>query len=132
MKFLKFSLLVALLVAACIPGVAQTQQLRLNIPFDFVVKGKTLPAGHYIVQQGNMDEAVWTIEGGHGSAIFLTNPVESSNVAHGLSLVFLRAGDQYALLQIWDGAQTGRELLLSNVKQTIVAQGTKLVEINAE
>jgi hypothetical protein len=132
MKFLRFSLLVALLVAACLPGVAQTQQLRLNIPFDFVVKGKTLPAGHYIVRRGNIDDSVWTIESGHGSAIFLTNAVESPKVAHGPSLVFLRAGDQYALLQIWDEGHAGRELMLSNVKQTIVAQGTQVVEVNAE
>ena len=132
MKFLKLSLLLALLVAACVPGVAQTQQLRLNIPFDFMVKGKTLPAGHYILRRGTIDDDVWTIESGHGSAIFLTNPVESSNVAHGLSLVFLRAGDQYALLQIWDEGHAGRELLLSHVQQTMVAQGTQVIEINAE
>ena len=132
MKFLRFSLLVALLVAACLPGVAQTSQLKLNIPFDFVVKGKTLPAGQYIVRPGNIDDGVWTIESGHGSAIVLTNPVESPKVAHRPSLVFLRAGDRYALLQIWDEGHAGRELLLSNVKQTMVAQGTQVVEINAE
>jgi hypothetical protein len=132
MKFLKLSLLLALLVAACVPGVAQTPQLRLNIPFDFMVKGKILPAGHYIVRRGNIDEGVWTIQSGHGSAIFLTNPVDSRKVAHSPSLVFLKAGDQYALLQIWDGGQDGRELLISNVKNTMVAQNTQLVEINAE
>ncbi|HTS58974.1 MAG TPA: hypothetical protein VMH03_15630 [Terriglobales bacterium] len=132
MKFLKLSLLLALLVAACVPGVAQTQQLQLNIPFDFMVKGKILPAGHYIVRRGTIDDDVWTIESGHGSAMFLTNPVESQKVAHGPSLIFLKAGDQYALLQIWDSGHAGRELLMSNVKQTMVAQNTQIVEINAE
>ncbi|HXY07931.1 MAG TPA: hypothetical protein VEI52_08750 [Terriglobales bacterium] len=132
MKFLKFSLLVALIVAACLPGFAQSQQLRLNIPFDFVVKGRTLPAGHYIVRRGNIGEDVWTIESGQGSAIFLTNPVESPKKAHNPSLVFVRSGDQYALVQIWDDGHLGRELLLTNVKQTMVAQGTQLVEVNAE
>jgi len=132
MKFLKLSLLLALLVAACVPGVAQTQHLQLNIPFDFMVKGKILPAGHYIVRRGTIDDDVWTIESGHGSAMFLTNPVESQKVAHGPSLIFLKAGDQYALLQIWDSGHAGRELLMSNVKQTMVAQNTQIVEINAE
>jgi len=133
MKFLKLSLLLALLVAACVPGVAQAQQLRLNIPFDFMVKGKTLPAGHYIVRRGTIDDDVWTIESGHGSAIFLTNPAESQkNVARGPSLVFLKAGDQYALLQIWDAGHAGRELPMLHVKQTMVAQNTQLVEVNAE
>ena len=133
MKFLKFSLFIALLAAACLPAAAQTQQLRLNIPFDFIVKGKTLPAGQYIAKRmGNIDDSVWTIENAQGSAMFLTNPVESPAVAHNPSLIFLKTGDQYSLLQIWGGQHFGRQLMLSNVKQTVVAQGGQLVEVGAE
>jgi hypothetical protein len=111
MKFLKFSLFIALLVAACLPAAAQTQQLRLNIPFDFIVKGKTLPAGHYVAKRlGTIDDSV----------------------SHNLSLIFLKSGDQYSLLQIWDGQHFGRELLRSNVKQTMVADNGTYVEVGAE
>lgn len=133
MKFLKFSLFIALLVAACLPAAAQTEQLRLNIPFDFIVKGKTLPAGHYIVKrQGNIDDNVWAIESDQTTALFLTNPVESPKVAHNPSVIFLKVGDQYSLLQIWGGQHFGRELQQSNVKQTVVAQNSQYVEIGAE
>jgi hypothetical protein len=133
MKFCKFSLFIALLVAACLPSVAQVEQLRLNIPFDFIVKGKTLPAGHYVVQRlGSLDGSVWAIEGGQGSAMFLTNPVESPKTAHGPSVIFLKSGDQYSLLQIWGEQHWGREVLRSNVKQTLVAKGGNYVEIGAE
>jgi hypothetical protein len=133
MKFLKFSLFIALLAAACLPAAAQTQQLRLNIPFDFIVKGQTLPAGQYIAKRmGSIDDSVWTIQSAQGSAMFLTNPVESPNVAHNPSLIFLQTGTQYSLVQVWDGAHFGRELMRSNVKQTVVAQGAKYVEIGAE
>lgn len=133
MKFLKFSLFIALLAAACLPAAAQTEQLRLNIPFDFIVKGQTLPAGQYIAKRmGNIDDSVWTIQSAQGSAMFLTNPVESPNVAHNPSLIFLQTGTQYSLVQIWGGPHFGRELTPSNVKQTVVAQGAKYVEIGAE
>jgi hypothetical protein len=133
MKFLKFSLFIALLVAACLPAAAQTQQLRLNIPFDFIVKGKTLPAGHYIAKRlGTIDESVWTLESDQAAAMFLTNPVESPRVSHNPSLIFLKAGDQYSLLQIWDGQHFGREVLRTNVKQTMVADAGQYVEIGAE
>jgi hypothetical protein len=133
MKFLKFSLFIALLVAACLPAAAQTQQLRLNIPFDFIVKGKTLPAGHYVAKRlGTIDDGVWTLESDQAAAMFLTNPVESPKVSHNLSLIFLKSGDQYSLLQIWDGQHFGRELLRSNVKQTMVADNGTYVEVGAE
>jgi len=133
MKFLKFSLFIALLVAACLPAAAQTEQLRLNIPFDFIVKGKTLPAGQYIVKRlGTIDDSVWTLQSEQAAAMFLTNPVESRNVSHSPSLTFLRTGDQYSLLQIWDGQHFGRELLRSNVKQTVVADAGQLVVVGAE
>jgi len=133
MKFLKFSLWMALLVAACLPAAAQTGQLRLNIPFDFIVKGKTLPAGHYVVKRlGTIDDSVWTLEGDQASAMFLTNPVESPKVSHNPSLIFLKAGDQYSLQQIWDGQHFGRELPRSNVKQTMVAENGTYVEVGAE
>ena len=133
MKFLKFSLWMALLVAACLPAAAQTGQLRLNIPFDFIVKGKTLPAGHYVVKRlGTIDDSVWTLESDQASAMFLTNPVESPKVSHNPSLIFLKAGDQYSLQQIWDGQHFGRELPRSNVKQTMVADNGTYVEVGAE
>lgn len=134
MKFSKVSLFFALLVASCLPAVAQANQLLLDIPFNFIVKGKTLPAGHYTVKQlGSMDESVWAIEGAHDSAMFLTDPVESPKTAHNPSLVFLKAGDQYSLLQIWGGGHAGREVLRSHVKQTMVAEGnSQYVEIGAE
>lgn len=134
MKFCKFGLFIALFVAASLPAVAQAEQLRLNIPFDFVVKGKTLPAGHYTVKRmPGLDNSVWAIEGAHDSAMFLTDPVESLRMAHNPSVIFLKSGDQYSLLQIWGSEHMGRELLRHNVKQTMVAEGnSKYVEIGAE
>jgi hypothetical protein len=133
MKFCTLSLFLALLVAACLPAAAQTDGLRLNIPFNFIVLGKTLPAGHYEVKRAlYANNAAWVICGDQVTATAVTHSVESPRMAHALSLVFLKAGDQYSLVQIWDEEHFGRELPRSNVKQTLVAEGGKYVEIGAE
>jgi hypothetical protein len=133
MKFCKVGLFFVLLVAACLPAAAQQYVLRFEIPFDFVAAGRSLPAGHYEVKRvWTARDAAWAIVGDHGSMRFITNSVESPKVPHGPSLVFVKAGDQYSLLQIWDEEHFGRQLPRSKVKQTMVAQGSKYVEVGAE
>jgi hypothetical protein len=132
MKFCKFSLFLALCVAACLPVVAQTE-MRTDIPFDFIVAGKTLPAGHYKVAPAfGTDRPTWRIYNDHNSAMVLTEPVDSNQKAHRPSLVFLQADGVYALLQVWQTEHQGRAVPVSNVKQTMVAQGSKYVEIGTE
>ena len=132
MKFCKISLFLVLLVAVCLPAVAQSV-VRLNIPFNFIAAGKILPAGHYsVVPVFKDNHAAWRISNDHDCAVVLTNPVESPQTEHGPSLVFLQAGGAFSLVEIWDMGHLGREVVRSNVKQTLVAQGGKYVEIGAE
>jgi hypothetical protein len=134
MKFFKFSLFSALLVGACLPGVAQTTTtMQVNIPFNFIAAGKTLPPGHYLVAPVSESNSIaWRISTGDGGVMVVSNSVASTHKAHGPSLVFLQAGGAYSLVQIWNEQHSGREVLKSNVKQTIVAEAGKYVEIGAE
>src|SRR5208337_272768 len=43
----KVTLFLVLLAAVCLPAVAQ--KIQLDVPFNFIVAGKFLPAGHYVV-----------------------------------------------------------------------------------
>lgn len=131
MKFCKVSLFVALLVAVCLPAVAQTE-MRLDIPFNFIAVGKFLPAGHYMVVRAFGDRAAWRISNDHAGVMILTNSVESRQSAHRPGLIFLRTGEAYSLVQIWPEEHFGRDVLRSNVKRTLVAEGGKYVEIGAE
>jgi len=132
MRLCKVSLFFALLVAVCLPAVAQTG-VQLDIPFNFVAAGKILPAGHYtVVPVFGDDHATWRISNDHDCVMMLTNLAQSPQTAHRPSLVFLHAGEAYSLVQIWPGGHLGREVFRSNVKQTLVAQGGKYVEIGAE
>jgi hypothetical protein len=133
MKFRKVSLFFALLVAVCFTGVAQAQ-IRVNIPFNFSAGKKSLPAGVYKVSPVNgNDQTAWQISNYQGTAMVLTNSVESPTTPHPPSLVFLRLGDVYSLVQIWPSEHSGHDLLLkSKVTTIILARSGKYVEIGAE
>jgi hypothetical protein len=133
MKFCKVSLFVPLLVTICLSGIAQSQ-IQLNVPFDFSVGSKPMSAGHYKVARVDAnDPSAWRLSNERGSVIMLTNPVASPNRAHPPSLVFLDAGGQYFLIQIWDSEYFGQDLLLKpKVTTVILAKGGRYVEIGAE
>jgi hypothetical protein len=131
MKFCKLGLFFALFAAVCLPAAAQTR-LELNIPFDFVAAGKSLPAGHYSVATGFGERRAWFISNDHTSVSVLSQGMHSPETTHGASVVFFQSGGTYSLVQIWDGTHTGQKVLKSNVKQTLVAEGGKYVAIAAE
>src|SRR5262245_2281456 len=104
------TLLLAAGAYAQLPGAP----LRANIPFNFIVRGKTLPAGVYEFRRIS-DEAealeVLNIHQNHDHAIFETDPVERGQRARQGEIVFHRYGDTYFLYEVWTpGLETGREL----------------------
>jgi len=130
MKFCKVSIFLALLLAVCLPVVAQAQ-LRVNVPFNFVAAGKSLPAGHYSVAKvfsGN--DITWRVSNRHGDGLMMiTNSVVSPLKTHNPSLVFWCVGKSCSLVQIWPNEYSGRQLLLkSKVKSTVLAEGATPVE----
>src|SRR5215467_13144921 len=98
--------LTVVLTLACILGlgiVAQAQESEVvtKVPFDFVVGGKTLPAGTYSVQRAS---SVWDshlIIRNSESAAFLL-PVAFDNVGSGeqAQLSFEHVGDKYFLSKV--------------------------------
>jgi|HubBroStandDraft_4_1064222.scaffolds.fasta_scaffold36287_3 hypothetical protein len=134
MKFSKVILFFALLVAVCLPALGQTE-IRVDIPFNFVAVGKSLPAGHYTVARyGTL--SIWSIFDDHDRAVAIvnTNQAASQN-PHRPSLVFVQAGGTYSLTQIWS-SNSGRDVPQSHVKHTLVSKdeskSDKYIEIAAE
>jgi hypothetical protein len=131
-KFLKFSLFLALFAAVGLPAAAQTR-IKLDIPFTFIAAGKSLPAGHYTVDTvESTDSCAWFISNDHTTVSVMSSPIRSSEKTHGPGLIFLQSGGTYSLVQIWDAEHFGRNVLRSKVKQTVVAQDVKYVAIGAE
>jgi hypothetical protein len=135
MKFCKIGLFFALVVAVCLPAVGQNV-MRVDIPFNFIAAGKSLPAGQYRVARSSLPSScAWYITDGHTGTIMVTSLAEPSQTVHQYSLIFRQAGGTYSLLQIWNGG-SGRDVPQQKVKQTLVSQGdskdVKYVEIGAE
>jgi hypothetical protein len=109
-----------LLAALIAQGVeARTSSnLIVQIPFDFQVAGKTLPAGRYLIERSTLSSAeglsLRNTDQKHG-AFVLTSTVQSRLRQSDSRLVFNRYKDQYFLTQFWtSGEASGRELIKSN------------------
>lgn len=92
---------------------AETVNMKVNIPFNFVVGGATLPSGEYTVQGlGNSGNAISIRKLDQtAKSLTLAIPCESSKTPEQSKLVFHRYGDRYFLAKIWmAGDNAGHEL----------------------
>ena len=115
-------LTLGLLLAA--PALAQTASMKVNVPFDFIVNGKTLPAGEYRVDGLSTSTSTIAIRNTEQSAklMALTNGCESTEAAEASKLVFHRYGGQYFLAQVWSaGSSEGRELPRSRAEREVAS-----------
>jgi hypothetical protein len=118
------TMLTLLLALTAISVSAQSQRSKItNIPFDFIVGEKTLPAGEYTIEPHRRDfDKVWLVQSrdGRTSAVFTTMPVRASETQEKAKFVFHKYGHQYFLSQIWTpGDATGRELLMLRLEREL-------------
>jgi hypothetical protein len=110
---------------AQMPGTA----LRATIPFDFIVRGRILPAGKYEIrrigdQPGGL--IISSVNHLHEWAMFETESVEARKTARTGELVFHRYGDSYFLSEVFAGGeQTGRELRPSRQERNLRQETAK-------
>ena len=89
-------------------------RMKVTVPFDFTVSGKTFPAGEYVVRRGIQGPLVVLAirsEAGKEAAYLATHTVQGGETQQQSKLVFNRYGDQYFLSQAWMwGRSYGDEL----------------------
>jgi hypothetical protein len=115
--------LVALSLAATahaqLPGVP----VRATIPFDFIVRGKVLPAGSYEIERVTEDPSgllLRNVNNKREHIVFETEPVEGRRISNHNVLVFNHYGDEYFLSEVVTaGEQTGRELAPTRQERTL-------------
>jgi len=93
----------ALLAVAAYAG--EADRLVVDIPYDFVVNGKTLPAGKYDVRRNSdHDLLVLSIRGveNGASAVAMTFDIRDTHESHP-SVTLFRTGDQTVLTKIETG-----------------------------
>jgi hypothetical protein len=122
--------IIALAFASALATSAQNpRNLVVNIPFDFTVKGKTLPAGEYVISRASTADKTGLImerRDGKASAIVLTKSIESQEIQSESQLVFSRYGEHYFLSQVWTaGDMEGRELYKTNQERSLEVELAK-------
>jgi hypothetical protein len=103
---------------------AQTdRQTVVNIPFNFTVGEKALPAGKYLVRRNRTDsDIVWVIQNKRTgeAAMLLTRPVVANETQGNAKFVFNKYDDVYFLAQFWSaGTNTGRGIQISNRERAL-------------
>jgi hypothetical protein len=112
-------LMVAVPAHAQMPGT----RMRATVPFDFIVRGKTLSAGNYEIERINDSPeglVIRNINEKRDQVIFETEPVGSWQIPNKSEIVFHRYGDSYFLSEvITAGEETGRELMPSRTERQL-------------
>ena len=112
-------------VAAAAACAQNTESLKANVPFNFVVRGQVMHAGEVSVGQSAGTSSI-TIKGvdQKSGVIVLTQSLESRKTAPGQArLVFHRYGDTYFLAEVWGAGEYGSKVPQSNRERELAARG---------
>ena len=117
---------VLVLVAAAVQAQLPGTPIRASIPFDFMVRGKVLPAGNYEVSRINDDPIglmIRNLDQKHDTVMFETEPVYMRRTPGKNMLVFNRYGDTYFLSEIKTASEnTAREAYPSRAERHLQQQ----------
>jgi hypothetical protein len=105
--------LVLVLLAWAVPAHAQTRMVA-TVPFDFIVRGKTFPAGNYEVRVSDSADGIAFIDNlkSNEATFAVTIPSAGTDPAGSqAALVFDRIENRYFLAQIWQSRSGGEALL---------------------
>ncbi len=114
-------LLAAVVLAAGVRAQTVNAAVRINVPFDFVVGQKQMPAGKYTVRRVKSDaEQALVIqrEDGRAAALVLTTTGDAG--PRSASLAFRQVGERYFLAAVsMPGTASVRELPKSGVERRL-------------
>jgi hypothetical protein len=122
--------ILALFVAgiSCIGG-AQTVGLSVDVPFQFNVGERVLPAGHYLILAPQGDTL--RVLGPNGTAVLAMANQVSGNTPSGVGIVdFNCYANRCFLSQVWSArTDTGKELLTSRTEQELARRADQVAVI---
>jgi hypothetical protein len=102
----------AILLSASATARANTSdRLEVNVPFPFLVNGKSFPAGKYLVERGDVSPSVLLIrgEGQNHTAAFVSTTADGGHDPAGwhAALTFKRGEGEYRLATVWESDGEG-------------------------
>lgn len=117
------ALIIAVTVSSSVVFAQTDRQTVVNIPFNFTVGEKAMPAGKYLIRRNRKDsDAVWVIQNKESGerAMLLTRPVQASETQEDAKFVFRKYDELYVLGQFWAaGTNTGREINVTSQERAL-------------
>ena len=137
--FKGFTMLMLIVVIALATGVASANAQSSNkvvadIPFEFSVGYKTLPAGEYSVQTVASSGNALLIRSADAkvSALRLSEATDRMKNKSHARLVFHRYGDRYFLAEVWNGADTSGRQLLKSLEESAIERELASISSKSE
>jgi hypothetical protein len=129
--FVGFTALLLLMVLGAVSANAGSPIIAtVNIPFDFFIGDKAMPAGDYAVERSGVSNQYMFLRSAQGQAgdFFVTHPTETRGKGHANKLVFKRYNTQYFLSSIWTADNlVGQALYTSRHERELLARAEKPV-----
>jgi len=96
----------------------------VNVPFDFIVGGQTLPAGQYRVEQRFIPDVVVINSADHTRGAIVIGPgLQPVAAQKDGKLVFHRYGNTYFLTEVWGPGKYGRQIPKTRRERELAARG---------
>ena len=130
MKVMRSAFLGLGLLLAVSAAQAQEPRVKANIPFDFVVGDRAMPAGEYLVTPGGASAAISISSLDRAdTALVIAHACGSSGPSRDTKLVFHALAGRYFLAQVWTaGYDQGREVRMSKTEVQLAKNGTEQKE----
>lgn len=126
MKKQAYTMIAIMVLIGSMAVAAQAQSngrpsLRVNIPFEFNVGSKIMPAAEYLVRSVNEDSSTNLLmiqsRDGKASVMFIAITVEGK-AQESTKLIFNRYGNRYFFAEAWiDGERTGLQAVRSRAER---------------
>ena len=119
------ALLTTLLTLAAAVGQNDPGVFKAPIPFSFVIAGRTLPPGRYVLSTLG-EQTVRVASSQNQSAFAMTSRVDALSPAASGKLVFHRYQNIYFLAQIWHaGSSQGKQVFKSPGEEDLERKGAR-------
>lgn len=121
MKRATFVILATLSLAATSLVAQSKPVIKVNVPFNFMVGAKTLPAGEYRIQTERPNLVLIQSTDSKSNTNLTAHSAQDTQMNGVAALRFNRYGDRYFLSQIWTGSDQGQELPPSRAEKEQIA-----------
>lgn len=91
-----------------------THRIKVDVPFQFILNGQTLPAGRYVIERTDAAKPnIVTLKKADGRIVrvVLTQRVERDKSTTAASLIFVQRKGKHYVFQVWNaGAMSGNQI----------------------